>query len=319
MIHKKAFFLPLLFLSVSNSYADVKLIGGLQAEVANISGDTTGAKGFAIGDTTSGKENYGYLGVKWKDGDVFGKVRLRVNVSANTQSSPDTAAIATRDMYIGMQLADAQLLAGTFASAYKVTGGKNIDPFYATGLQAREKGGGMSDGQSDYITAISYRTKMAGLNIKMDYAPSRVFSSDATKTAVTGGREKISFGISMDFGDVTAFFAVDDFKSDTAGEKATKLGAKIKISNVRLAAQIEANQIKYDSALADTTTFVSVSVPVGGVTFASWLGINKDTSLAIGIQKALSRKSMVYTGYRNTGHSSGKSTSAFLAGLRTAF
>ncbi len=318
MIKKKTLLLALLFIS-ANTYADVKLIGGLQAEVANISGDTTGTKGFAIGDTTSGKENYGYLGVKWEDGDVFGKARFRINISENNQGNPDAAAIGTRDMYIGMQLADAKLLAGTFASAYKVTGGKNIDPFYATGLQAREKGGGMSDGQSDYITAISYRTKMAGLNIKMDYAPSRVFSSDATKTTTTGEREKISFGVSMDFGDVTAFFAVDDFKSDTAGEKATKLGAKVKISNARLAAQIEANQKKYDSALADTTTFVSVSVPVGGVTFASWLGINKDTSLAIGIQKALSRKSMVYTGYRNTGHGSGKSTSVFLAGLRTAF
>lgn len=315
-------------MTASVAQADVKLSGGLQAELASIGGDT-GKTGLTMGDVTTQKGNMGSFGASWTDGDMFGKINLNTKIWGGAANG--AAGIGTRDMYVGMKMGGGKVMLGTFSSAYKTTGGVKIDPFLSTGLQARSSGGGQSAGSGGYVTAIGYRAKMGALNVALDFAPEMVVCAGATACAGPS-TSHLGLGVSMDAGPANVFVAIDDFKGATDGadntantadddEKtsATKVGAKMKMGNMNLAVQVEMNQKAYNNSLEDNTIFASLSMPMGGMTLGAWVGINKDTSLAVGVKKALSKKSMAYAGFRSTGFGDGKSATGITAGLRTKF
>ncbi len=315
-------------MSASAAQADVKWGGALQAELASLGGDA-GTTGLGFGDTFYGGGNKGGLAVSWKDGDAFGKIGFNVSIGGGTTKS---FVNKPRDMFVGLKIGPGKVQLGRHSSLYKVTGGVKIDPFLSTGLQARSNGG-QSAGQNGYISSARYSMKAGAVKFGVDFSPELIASPDGETAAGLGKTARLGIAASMDIGSVNVFFATDNHQhkpsTQASPESITKFGAKMKVGKMKLALQVESGlkaagvkTVKPGAdGVDDTLTFVSLSMPMGGMTLGAWVGIadKNGTSLSVGVKKSLSKKSMIYGGFRSTGHSTDKSSTAILAGLRTGF
>jgi predicted porin len=312
--------------------AEVKITGGLQAQIVSIDGDSAMPDGLYAtdGGEYEGENtgNYGFLQFAASEDLGNGLKALAVynmNISVGDSDGAPVggAAPGGRDAYVGLSGGFGTVLAGTLTAPYAMT--KSWDPFVATFAQARGNGG-MSSLHNSYAgNALAYANKFGMANVVLAVV------LDETKEAgedATNGNHGTSFAVNMPVGPVEvalAYLDISEFAAGADKASATKVGVKYNAGAITVAAQHE----MLDEGLGDQTfTYLTASFASGANTFSAAYGMNQDDAsdldhsyMAIGMKHAFSKTTSVNVAYRMTDTDSDVDAdeTAIGAGLRVAF
>ncbi|MCW8918832.1 MAG: porin [Gammaproteobacteria bacterium] len=308
--------------------AEVKITGGLQAQVVSIDGDAASADGLYATDggqyTKENAGNYGFL--KFSASEDLGNglkalavYNMNISVGDSDGAPVGGAAPGGRDAYVGLSGGFGTVMAGTLTAPYAMT--RSWDPLLGTFAQARGNAG-MSTWHNSYAgNALAYANKFGMVKVVLAVV------LDETKEAgedATNGDNATSFAVNVPVGPVelaVAYLSATDFAGTTADNTATKVGVKYNAGAITVAAQYE--DLDDGSADNTTVTYLAGSYAAGANTFSLGYGITDDgtddyTYTAIGMKHAFSKSTSVHVAYRLTDVDNAEET-AIGAGLRVGF
>ncbi len=223
-----------------------------QVEIGSWGGDASG--GTSLDDQARGRIGFkgsqdlggglkGLFKAEYKtdfaDGDA-GNVGCSVTTAGETcTTSSNGVSLQKREMFVGLKGNFGQFEAGRLKSAYKYYGGVKYDPFVATNLEARGKGGmsGGAFGHNSFLSDnIAYENKWGMVKLRLTYDVDDG-GGDGNGTD-PGGAQGYSAGIG--FGskvwEVILATVSDDDQGTTAGVSdeytASKVGGKLNLGKM---------------------------------------------------------------------------------------
>jgi predicted porin len=335
--------------------AEVKITGGLQAQVVSIDGDASMPNGLYATDggeyNAENSGNYGFL--KFAASEDLGNgltalavYSMNVHVGDGDGATTSAGTPGGRDSYVGLSGGFGTVLAGTITSPY-ASSTKMWDPMIATFAQARGNFG-MSALHNSYAgNALAYANKFGPATVVAAVVLDE--AADDADAADTSGDHAMSFSVNVPVGPVevaVAYLSASDFgtkstptasvlnangtitttstKAETGDYTATKVGVKYNAGAITVAGQFETLA---SEAPDDTTVmYLTGSYAMGANTFSLGYGITDDgtdeyTYTAIGMKHAFSKTTSVNVAYRmsDDGSDADLDETAIGAGLRVAF
>ena len=305
--------------------ADVKVYGQAQVEVVSYSIDNAGpgADGIAVEDNARGR--VGIVASEDLGDNLKGiaKFEFKADTADGVASKDSDAALAARESFVGLKGSWGQVEMGRLKSEYKYNGGVNYDPFVATSLEARGKGGmsGGSLGHNSFLTeSVAYRVKAGPVKLGITYDP----SEDAGKMTAAANFQAKKW---------EAFVAIVDAggPSGVASESKVKFGGKFKFGKNTITGQYE--MIDEDNAAGQepTVMFLGYQLKLGKTILAAQYGTTDQDSgglgdldyLTLGVIHKFSKTTRIFGGYRSTGIDTGTQPSqditAISFGIRKDF
>lgn len=319
--------------------AEVKISGGLQAQMVNISGDSNMADGwYATDGGQYQRENsgsWGHLKFTAKEDLGNGLTALaKYNFAINVGDGGVTGAAAglgARDSFVGIKGGFGTVVAGTMSSPYKSSTVK-WDPFVTTFAQARGNGG-MSTFHNGYAgNVVAYKNKFG--MAKVTAAISLDEQNNTSQDDKTVAQHAKSISVNVPVGPVeiaVAYLDASNFNNDPnvagsgLGDNATalKIGVKYTAGAITVAAQNE----NLDEGAGDgSLTYLTGSYAVGANTYSLGYGMDDSgdrfgddtTYTAIGVNHKFSKKVSANVAYRAIDVKDAGET-VFGAGLRVGF
>ncbi len=304
-----------------------KFYGQLQVEVAQQ--DKAGVNETVVDDSKRGR-----LGVMASE-DLGDGLTAIAHFEWQVDTSDADANDGRRIALVGLKGSFGKFVTGSLMSPYKYTGGVKYDPFVTTFLEARSNGG-MSGfiesalaanatgtlnskgafGHHNFVhNAIGYSIKNKTLSFKSVYSPDE--QGDAQ-----GSSGDYAISAKYNSGPVEAFIAAsNDDSSELSG---TKLGGRYMNGKYAILGQYE----KVDAAGTNVdVAFLGFHYMLGKNMLVAQFGntsIDKVdtpdiTYYALGIVHKFSKKTRIFTGYRNTDKGGSIKDTAFTVGLRVDF
>ena len=333
--------------------AEVSISGGLQAEVASVSGDASVTGLYAQDGMEYGAESGGSWGfLKFSATEDLGggmKALAMWNAAINVGDS-SSAGFGQRDSYVGLTGGFGTVLAGTLSTPYK-SSTVAWDPFLTTSAQARGAFG-MSTLHNGYISnALAYANKFGPATVVIALVLDEA-TDDSDRTKTSGDHAK-SFSVNVPVGPVeiaVAYADLTDFGtnsssttaagvdgilgtaddvvtttySETGTTTATKIGAKWVSGAITVAGQHET----IDVGATDNVTamYLTASYAMGANTLSAGMGsmddgTNKYGYTAVGIKHAFSKTTSVHGVFRSSTNddAADNDESVIAAGLRVGF
>ena len=320
--------------------AEVTVSGVLQAELLQMSGDTT--EGMFLGGGKRGK-------LEFKASEDLGD-GMKAIAKYGMNADVDGKAISQRDAYVGLTGSFGTVLAGTMSNPYK-SSTVSWDPFLETSAQARS-GNGMSGLHNSYTSnAIAYANKFG-----MAKVVAAIVIDDATDDAdpnATSGDHATSVSVNMPVGPVEvaiAYISTTDLGtnttynitglgdigidadgglittnstgSETGDNVATKVGVKYTAGAIGVAFQYET----IDTGVTTDYMYLNGTYAAGANTFAAAYGQkdndgnSTDTYMSAGMIHSFSKNTKAYVAYvANANDAANTDTTAIAAGLRVGF
>ena len=148
--------------------AEVKVYGHAQVEFGTYGGGTSGGGGQAVVDQARGR-----IGFKSSE-DLGNGLKAIVKAEYKTDfadgDSTGSVSLSKREMLVGLKGGFGTVELGRLKSVYKYSGGVKYDPFVATTLEARGRGGmsgkvglGNAFGHNGFISdSVAYKNKFGG-------------------------------------------------------------------------------------------------------------------------------------------------------------
>jgi hypothetical protein len=334
--------------------AEVSIKGGLQAEVAMVSGDNMVNGLYAMDASEYGKESGGSYGfLKFSASENLGggmKALAMWNGVVNVGDTGSAGGMTGRDSYVGLTGGFGTVLAGTLSTPYKSSTVK-WDPFVMTAAQARGSFG-MSTLHNGYVSnALAYANKFGPATVVIAVVLDE--ETDDTDRTKTSGDHAKSISINAPVGPVEVAFAYADLTdfgtnstsstaagvdgilgtaddvvtttySETGTTTATKLGAKWNSGAITVAGQYEV----IDTGATDNTTgmLVTASYAMGANTLSASVGsmddgTNKYGYTAVGVKHAFSKTTSAHAVFRSSTNddAADNDESVIAAGLRVGF
>lgn len=338
--------------------AEVKVSGGLQAQLVNYSGGAASPDGWyatdgdqypsingATGALKKSKENsgnYGFLKFAASEDLGNGMKALAVynmNISVGDADGPgDNGGPGGREAYIGLSGNFGTVLAGTLSNPYKSATVK-WDPFLATFAQARGNGGASGLHNSYVGNAVAYANKfgmakvVAAVVLDETSNPDKV--DDSGNPEKTTAQHAKALSVNMPVGPVEValgYVDMTDFGGKNADADALKIGVKYTAGAITASLQHETIGAGLGSSDdGDTHLLLSGSYAMGANTFSLSYGQQAIstkgaddldvTYTAIGVKHAFSKTVSATVAYRATSPdtTADADESAFGAGLRVGF
>ncbi|HEB54997.1 MAG TPA: porin [Gammaproteobacteria bacterium] len=305
----------------------VEFYGQLQVEVAKQ--DSKGVSATVVDDNKRGR-----LGVKASE-DLGDGMKAIAQFEWQVDTSDANATDGRRIGMVGLQGSFGTITSGSLMSPYKYTGGVKYDPFVTTFLEARSKGGmsgkiesaiaakatGMPDskgsfGHHSFIhNAVSYSIKHKSLSFSIVYSPDQ--QGDAR-----GADGDYATALKYKRGSMESFIAATNDASNKM--RATKVGGRYTTGKHAIMGQYE----KIDAAGTNVgVLFMGYHYMLGKNMLVAQLGntsidqVGKDDIkyYALGVIHMFSKRTRLFTGYRNTDNGDANKDSAFSVGLRFDF
>ncbi len=287
--------------------ADVKVYGQAQVEVASYSIDNVapGGDGISVEDNARGR--VGVVATEDLGDNLKGlaKFEFKADTADGTASKNSDASLTARETWVGLKGGWGQFEAGRIRSEYKYAGGVKYDPFVATSLEARGKGGmsGGAFGHNSFLTdSIAYRVKAGPVKLGITYDP----SEDAGKMSAAakfGAKKWEAFIALVDEGD-------GGNPAATSSPSKMKFGGKFKFGNNTITGQYELLDNDTGAANGDEPTilFLGYQLKLGknvlvaqyGLTDADFGGVGDVDMLTVGIIHKFSKTTRIFGGYRST-------------------
>ncbi len=313
--------------------AEVKVSGGLQAQLVNITGDAVSPDGWYATDggeyTSENGGSYGFL--KFAASEDLGngmKAMAVYNMSVNVGDADgkgDNGGPGGREAYVGLSGGFGTVLAGTLSTPYKSSTVK-WDPFLATFAQARGNGG-LSGLHNSYVgNAVAYANKFGMAKVVAAVVLDETDNSASQGDTTTAQHAK-SLSVNMPVGPVEValgYIDLTDFAGGADSATALKIGVKYTAGAITVSAQNE----NLDTGLGDESyTLLSGSYAMGANTVSLSYGVNSpdagddNTYTAIGVKHAFSKTVAATAAYRmsDDGSAGDADESAMGVGLRVAF
>lgn len=291
-------------------WADAKIYGRIYAELADedVAGVTL--------DDDQGASRIGF----WFDEKLGGGLTAYGNFEYAFDPA-DGDALTARNGEVGLKGDFGSVALGSFTGIYK---SYNIDPFNETGMEARGKGGQSNGtfGHSGFFrNAIQYKTpELGGFSAAIQYSPDETGGDN-------GADGDYMLGLKYDAKIFNVYLATnsDDSEDDTNW----KIGAQVKMGALTAGLQyeqVEINRAGFGGNEGDFW-FGTVGYKLGNLLLAVNLGQfssdvdNTDADyFALGGRYDLSKRTMVYAGYRETDADvNSRDDDVFLVGLRHDF
>lgn len=306
--------------------AEVKVSGGLQAEIVSLSGDNVVEGLYMMDGQEGGNQNSGNYGfLKFSASEDLGN-GLKALAMYNFNVRADDAANGPRDAYVGLSGNFGTVLAGRMSSPYKASTVK-WDPFLATSAQARGNYG-MSGLHNSYVSnAIAYANKFGMASVKAAIVLDETQDPGASGNE-TYGNHGMSFSVNVPVGPVEVALAHMD-TSEMGGaaddRDATKIGVRYAAGAISVAAQMEMLGEGINGGETDHI-YLNGTYTAGANTFAAAYGTQEiddgsdttQTYMSLGMVHSMSKSVRAHVGYIAMDHD-GSDDSGIAAGLRVAF
>lgn len=190
-------------------------------------------------DTLDDAQGLGRIGLRFTqslEGDLsaFGKYEWQMDAA-------EGSGFNARDAYVGLNTPYGSIALGRFNGLYKTTGGADFDPFYLTGLEARNHGGmsGGPFGTTGFISrAVEYRIPewQMGANTRLNAGVQYAYGEDTSTTADgTAGSVLAAATVAYKQLEVVAAYSQDGV-SELAN---SKFGVRLREGNLTYFAQTE--------------------------------------------------------------------------------
>jgi len=137
--------------------ADVKIYGQAQVELGSVEPDLVDATAIAVGGLTqaeidaaedgamvvedNARGRFGVYATEDLGGGLTGLAKFEWRVDTADGERSGSSSLTARESWVGLKGGFGTFQAGNLRSAYKYTGGVKYDPFTATILEARSRGG----------------------------------------------------------------------------------------------------------------------------------------------------------------------------------
>ena len=325
--------------------ADVKVYGQAQVEVASYSRDEADVVGSGVTDGIAVEDNArGRIGIVATEdlGDnLKGLAKFEFKANTANGDAGGGASLTKRENFVGLKGSWGQLELGRLKSEYKYNGGVKYDPFVATSLEARGKGGmskpkGSTGANLGYLgtnsflsESVGYRVKAGPVKLGITYDPSE--DSGLMSAAANFQTKKWeAFVAIIDAGDSLGTTAGDDEYS------AVKFGGKFKFGNSTITGQYE---LTSPDTLGSTGTvpeptflFLGYQLKMGKNILVAQYGLNDaDTTtgegdidyISLGVIHKFSKTTRVFGGFRSsspdTGTGPSEDETVISVGLRKDF
>lgn len=319
--------------------AEVKVSGGLQAQLVNYSGDGVNEGWYATDGGEMARENSGNYGfLKFSASEDLGNGMKAMAVYNMNVSVGDADGVGSnggpggREAYLGLAGNFGAVLAGTLSNPYKSATVK-WDPFLGTFAQARGSYGASTLHNSYVGNAVAYANKFGMAKVVaavvLDETP-----NVGTNAGNTTAQHAKALSVNMPVGPVEVALGYVDLSNfnGSAGSAATsygddadamKLGVKYTAGAITASLQHET----LGDGLGDQTFLLAnASYTSGANKFSLGFGQNDDGTdtngyMALGVKHSFSKKVSATVAYRNSDDASNTDAdvSAFGAGLRMAF
>jgi len=311
-------------------YAETKLYGQAQIEVANWGGD---AKGTSVEDNARGR--IGIMATEELADGMTGLVRFefKIDTADGVSSASSDASLTKREMMVGIKGNFGEVQLGRIKTAYKYSGGVTYDPFVATVLEARGNNGmtgkvgvGALDKAAGHFAfvddSVAYVNKWDAVSVWLTYD-----LDDGGKTSDTGGNA-LSAALKFVQENWEVFVTtINDDNDGAAGQgyDSTKVGGMYKINGThKVSAQFEAADnggtdedvfyINYGLSFGKNLLDVSV-----GDFDQDQTGVDSRSFARVALKHNYSEQTSTWIGYRvsDTGNTTDESVIAI--GIRKVF
>jgi len=325
--------------------ADVKMFGKFQVELTNVDGGSS-VDGVENNRTARNYDNFN------RQGDYSGMSRIGFDASKdlgnglkaigryawgmNPSDGSNGSFAFARSQYIGLAGGWGAFIAGRVQSPYKTYGGVKWDPYVATFMEARRKGGmsGDATGHNGFVNdQVVYASPvMAGIKFTAHYGIDEQATSDTTGSL----NGSWGAGISGVWGPVEVIGAYLNFRNRTSSGcsgpacgtddiKQGKIGVRYKGNGLTAALQYEnvdnvgrqiANGLATNNAaLEGKILFANLGYKFGNTLIAGnygktdadditvngvKVGVSDITYWALGARYYLAKKVSTYIGYSET-------------------
>lgn len=329
--------------------ADVKLSGTIQAEAGSVkvgggdrefwTTDNTGAL------TNGGGPNKVVIDVSEKLGNGLSAIG-RVAFNFNTSTSSNLGA---RERWLGLKGDMAHFKLGRIQGTYKTV--EVVDPFYATGAQARRMGGGMSGGSAfshssflDNVAELGFKYKGFALTAQGIFDEATEYSTNLSNSGSALASIKYSdknWGLFGAWSHQNFSVVTDGLGTvEPDGLDNWKAGGWFSYGGLKVALQYEEAEMGAMSGLSvddmlnggkgGNYVFGSVAYTWGNVTLATWLAqYTSDTSdamdafsYAVGGIYSFSKRTIAYAAYIDSDTDQAADAgdwNAFAIGMRHSF
>ncbi|MCW8829433.1 MAG: porin, partial [Gammaproteobacteria bacterium] len=315
--------------------AEVKISGGLQAEIVSLSGDNVTEGLYMMDGQEGGNQNSGNWGfLKFSASEDLGN-GMKALAMYNFNVRADDGSNGPRDAYVGLSGNFGTILAGKMSSPYKAST-VSWDPFLTTSAQARGNYG-MSTLHNGYVSnTVAYANKFGMAKVKAAIILDE--AADDADSTETSGDHAFSVSVNVPVGPIElalAHHAADDFGTDvgnplvvgdeteTGDFSASKVGAKYAAGAMSVAAQME--MMDYDGDDVDHA-YINGTFTAGANTFAVAYGQQDEdatdltkTYMSVGVVHAFSKTTTAHLGYIGLDHDDGTDDAGIAAGLRVKF
>jgi len=279
-------------------------------------------------DTLDDAQGLGRIGLRFTQElegglSAFGRYEWGMDAAEGT-------GFTAREAYVGLNTPFGSLAAGRFSGLYKSTGGADFDPFYQTGLEARQHGGMASGpyGTSGYIArAVEYRMPewQIGADTRLNAGVQYAYGED-TSTIADGTAGSVLAAATVAYKQLEVVAA---YSQDGVSELAnSKFGVRLREGNLTYFAQTENVELGgFDTAGVGTFLLGGVEYQHDKWRFALQAGnysSEQDQAdaayFAVGAHYSLARNVHVTVGYRGTDSDiASLSSTAAVLGLRYDF
>lgn len=299
--------------------ADVTTYGHGQVEFASHGGD--------LGAGTSVQDNArGRIGFKASEDlgnglKAIANFEFRLDTATNSRTSAK-GSLTGRQSLIGLTGSFGEITLGNVKTPYKYFGGVTYDPFVATVLESRRRGGmigGALGANSFQKDSVSYKVKSGAMNFWLAYDlddNGGTKASTAAADAFEGSGQVLNAGFKFKSKSFEAGIALVDNDGATAASEysATKVFGQWKSGAHKISAQIESVEtgatgeadvihLNYQLKMGKNVLSVTLGDTDGNATYDSSIadgtnGITADAELlTVGLIHNMSKKTRVTVGY----------------------
>ncbi|MCP4700123.1 MAG: porin [Gammaproteobacteria bacterium] len=314
--------------------ADLKLKGTVQAEFGNHSNDADGGDDEMRNDGGSGAmQNGGPNALDFKFEENFPNGGLTAFGTVGFVFNTSTAGgLSDRDTFVGLKGSNAHFAIGRKQGLYKTvnTGFKNksnMDPFYGTGIQTRNSGGGQTGGSpfshsSRVNDVLEFGFKGGDFSAGVQYVADEQ-GNDADGSFLVSAR--------YDNKKLVAYAAYASMEpgGDADNLRNIQLGVQSSFGGLKIGLQYEDAEMGTLSGNEGKYLLGTLAYRVDNVTVATWIGAFEDDvledndsalSYSVGAKYHFSKRTFAYGGYHKTDGDTGlPEWSSFLVGLRHKF
>ena len=299
--------------------ADVKISGGLQSQLGNLSEESSLKMGSG---NVEGNDfgNFGALHINASESLGNGMTAL-ASYGFNIKTD---GGIGTRQAFVGLSGDFGTVLAGQIQRPY-TSSTIGWDPFLGTFMQARTNGG-----MGGAVAAQLYGGEMPNVLAYANNFNGVRFVGGVVVDQTDEDNHALSFSVNAPVGPVEVALAYINASEHGSGyggiladvkkAVATKVGVRYSAGDLTVAAQYE----MFDDGFGDgNAMYLTASYKMGANTLSASYGqedeeIGDLTYMAVGVNHAMSSKTRLFAGVRTTDDGDDKET-AVGAGLRVSF